>query len=309
MRRVLVTGACGFLGRNVSDYFHKKGFEVIGLGYDHWGDEAPRNFGIDKWIEAEVKIENLAKITKKLDCIIHCAGGSSVAYSVVAPLEEYEKTVNSAANILEYARTSQPEAKLIFPSSAAVYGEKKDEPIKESARLTPVSPYGLYKKITEELCDTYCRNFNLSVSIIRFFSIYGNGLRKQLLWDACSKLYSGEKEVTFFGTGRETRDWLHVEDAVAMIYLLSQNCDRYTIVNGGSGSRTTVLEILLHLKTILGSQAEIVMNGSKKEGDPLHYWADLQKLRQWDWYPQKKIESGLEEYVRWFLEDNTNGSR
>lgn len=309
MKRVLVTGGCGFLGRNVTAYFKKKGFEVLALGYDHWGDEHPEDHGIDQWIEAEVSTEHLARITKKLDCIVHCAGGSSVGYSVVAPLEEFEKTVNSAANILEYARISQPEAKLIIPSSAAVYGEKRDEPIKESDSLAPVSPYGLYKKITEELCEVYCRNFDLSVSVIRFFSIYGNGLRKQLLWDGCSKLSSGEKEVTFFGTGRETRDWLHIEDAVALIYALSQNSEKYTIVNGGCGSRTTVLEILLHLRKILGTQAEIVMNGSQKVGDPLHYWADMQKLQRWDWCPQKNLESGLEEYVRWFLKDNKTITR
>lgn len=309
MKRVLVTGACGFLGRNVAAHFKKKGFEVVGLGYDHWGDDHPEDYGIDEWIEAEVNTEYLGKITEKLDCIIHCAGGSSVGYSVVAPLEEFEKTVNSAANILEYARTSQPETKLIFPSSAAVYGERRDQPIKETDSLAPVSPYGLYKKITEELCEAYCRNFGLSVSVIRFFSIYGNGLRKQLLWDACSKLSSGDKEVTFFGTGKETRDWLHIDDAVALIYVLSQDSKRYTVVNGGCGSRTTVLEILLHLKKMLGTPSDIVMNGSQKEGDPLHYWADLQTLQQWDWCPRKNIESGLEEYVRWFLQDSTNTNR
>ena len=303
MKRVLVTGACGFLGRNVSTYFKKKGFEVLGLGYGHWGDEQPEEHGIDKWVDGDVCTTNLLKITKKLDCIVHCAGGSSVGDSVVAPLEEFEKTVNSASNILEYARVSQTEAKLVFPSSAAVYGEKDDAPIQESDSLTPVSPYGFYKKMTEELCESYCRNFNLSVSVIRFFSIHGNGLKKQLLWDACTKLSAGDKEVAFFGTGRETRDWLHIEDAVALIYVMSQTGERYTIVNGGSGKRSTVLDILLQLKKILGIPAEIVMNGSQKVGDPLHYWADIQRLRQWDWCSQKSLENGLEEYVSWFLEN------
>lgn len=306
MKRVLVTGACGFLGRNVAAFFKKNGFEVVGLGHGPWGSGHPEEYGINEWIEDDVSIVSLLKITKKLDCIIHCAGGSSVGHSVVAPMDEFQKTVNSAINILEYTRISQPGAKLVFPSSAAVYGEKGDEPIKESESLAPVSPYGFYKKITEELCESYGRNFNLSVSVIRFFSIYGIGLRKQLLWDACSKLSAGDKEVTFFGTGRETRDWLHIDDAVALIYLMSQTNGKNFIINGGSGKRKTVLDILIRLKKILGSSTEIIMNGSQKKGDPLHYWADIQHLHQLGWLPQKNLENGLEEYVKWYLADIKN---
>ncbi len=304
MKRVLVTGACGFLGRNVAACFKKHGFEVSGLGHDHWGVERLEDYGIDQWIEADVNISSLKKIKQKLDCIVHCAGGSSVGNSIVSPMSEFQKTVNSAINVLEYTRIYQPEAKVIFPSSAAVYGEKEDKPIKESESLSPVSPYGFYKKMTEELCESYARNFNLSIAVIRFFSIYGIGLKKQLLWDACTKLSAGSKEVTFFGTGKETRDWLHIEDAVALIYLMSQVSERYTVVNGGGGGRKTVLDILLQIKKLLGTRAEVVMNGNRKQGDPVHYWADIEKLRYRGWRPRKSMENGLKEYVNWFQGDS-----
>ncbi len=306
MKRVLVTGAHGFLGRHTAAHFKKHGYEVIGIGHGFWKKENPENFGIDQWIEADVAIRSLAKITKKIDCVVHCAGGSSVGYSVAVPMLEFQKTVTSTINVLEYIRISQPAAKLIVPSSAAVYGEKEDEPIQELDSLKPVSPYGFYKKITEELCEAYAGNFNLSIVVIRFFSIYGNGLRKQLLWDACTKLSSNSRKVIFYGTGEETRDWLHVEDAVALIYLMSQVSDRYTIVNGGGGRRETVLDILVQIKKLLGTRSEIVMNGNRKEGDPLHYWADIAKLQHYGWRPQKNIGNGLEEYVNWFQEDKKN---
>lgn len=304
MKRVLVTGACGFLGRHVAACFRKNGFNVSGLGHGHWGSASPKNHGIDQWILADVTMSSLKKLRKKFDCIIHCAGGSSVGYSVNFPMEEFQKTVNSAINVLEYTRIYQPEAKVIFPSSAAVYGEKRDEPLKESENLAPVSPYGFYKKITEELCESYARNFNISVSVIRFFSIYGTGLKKQLLWDACTRLSSGSKEAVFFGTGKETRDWLHIEDAVNLIYLMSQVNEGFRVVNGGSGERETVLKILLRLKKILDTEVEVVMNGNCKEGDPLHYWADIAKLRYLGWKPQKDLEIGLLEYVDWFQENS-----
>ncbi len=298
-----MTGAHGFLGRHAAAHFKKHGYEVIGIGHGSWEDESPDNFGIDQWIEADIDICSLSKIKKRIDCVVHCAGGSLVGPSLDRPFAEFHKTVTSAANVLEYIRVCQPAATLVFPSSAAVYGEKDDGPIKESESLSPVSPYGFYKKITEELCESYAGNFNLSVAVIRFFSLYGNGLKKQLLWDACTKLSSDSKEVAFLGTGKETRDWLHVDDAVALIYVMSQVGDGYVVVNGGGGKRKTVLDILLQVKKLLGTQAEIVMNGGRKKGDPLHYWADIASPMNYGWRPQKNIENGLKEYVHWFQEN------
>lgn len=301
MKRVLVTGACGFLGRNVANFFKKNGYEVIGIGHGQWQQEDPESSGIDQWIGSEINNHNLSKIKNRIDCIVHCAGGSSVGHSVTAPLLEFQRTVTSTINVLEYIRIAQPSARVVFPSSAAVYGEKDDTPIIESAPLEPVSPYGFYKKISEELCESYSKNFNLSVSVIRFFSIYGIGLKKQLLWDACSKFSAGNEEVTFFGTGKETRDWVHIEDAVSLVYMASHICERYMIVNGGSGTRITVKEILVQLKQLLGTQAEIVMNGYRKTGDPIHYWANIEKQKCFGWKPQMKIEDGLAEYVKWYI--------
>lgn len=300
MKKVLVTGGYGFLGRCVAAYFKAKGFYVSAIGHGHWGVERMEDYGIDQWITADVTLENLIKFDHDFFCIIHCAGGSSVGNSVVSPMAEFEKTVNSAINVLEYMRMYQPTAKLVIPSSAAVYGEKQDEPIKESASLVPVSPYGFYKKITEELCESYAKTFGLNVSVIRFFSIYGAGLKKQLLWDACMKLTGDTKQVTFFGTGRETRDWLHVEDAVGLMYFLTSNIEGYMVVNGGSGMRETVYSILLQIHETLRSRVDVVMDGSQKEGDPKHYWADIEKMQSLGWQPRKSIQQGLEEYVAWF---------
>ncbi len=300
MNRVLVTGAHGFLGRHTAAYFKKHGYEVIGIGHGSFEDENPENFGIDQWIESDVDIYSLAKIKETIDCVVHCAGGSSIGPSLACPLAEFHKTVTTAANILEYIRICQSTATLILPSSAAVYGEKGDKPIKEIESLNPVSPYGFYKKITEELCASYASNFNLSVTIIRFFSIYGNGLRKQLLWDACSKLSFGNREVAFFGTGEETRDWLHIDDAVHLIYNLGQVHKGYAIYNGGSGHRQTNAQTINVLSELLGRTRQVRFNQEVRMGDPKHYWADIQKIRDLGLEPQKKIQNGLREYVDWF---------
>ncbi len=300
MKRVLVTGAYGFLGRHTALLFKQKGYDVIGIGHGHWGFQNPEEFGLDQWIEADVDQAGLSLITGPIDCVIHCAGGSSVGHSMEHPLREFHRTVNSTVDVLEFIRLKYPQTKLIYPSSAAVYGDQPDIPLAEGCKSAPISQYGFYKKITEGLCESYARNFNIPVSVIRFFSIYGAGLRKQLLWDGCTKLCSGEEDVTFYGTGSETRDWLHVKDATELIYLLAQSQEEYDVFNGGSGSRITVRKILLILAEELQTSSKICMGNESKKGDPKHYWADISKAQELGWTAQYKVADGLREYVKWF---------
>ncbi len=300
MKRILITGAHGFLGRNTATLFKQKGTEVIGIGHGHWGFEKPEYFGLDKWIEADINQVGLSHVRGRIDCVIHCAGGSSVGYSLSHPLREFKRTVNSTVHVLEFIRTKHPDASIIYPSSAAVYGDQLDIALSEESELVPVSPYGFYKKIVEDLCGSYARNFGISTVVIRFFSIYGAGLQKQLLWDGCNKLCSGKETVSFYGTGNETRDWIHVEDAAELIYLLSNSPRGFEIVNGGSGTRIAVRKILSMLSNELETNVDILMGNENKPGDPKHYWADIAKVQKLGWAPRVKTEDGLREYVQWF---------
>ena len=139
------------------------------------------------------------------DLIVHCAGGSSVGQSVREPFLDFNRNVPPMANLLEYMR------RRLLPvmrqnwwccSTAAVYGEQAVQPLAESRPAAPISPYGVHKRICEELCICHARNDRLSVAIIRLFSVYGPGLRKQLLWDACHKASTGERR--FSGTGQRS---------------------------------------------------------------------------------------------------------
>lgn len=304
MRVVLITGTHGFLGRHTSRLFKKKDCRVIGVGHGHWDFENPGEYGIDQWIEADVDYYSLAKINEKLDCVIHCAGGSSVGYSVIHPLRDFHRTVTSSINILEYIRQYQPQARFIYPSSAAVYGKNEYGPIREDAPLEPVSPYGFHKKMVEDLCLSYSQNFGISTSIARFFSIYGKGLKKQLLWDACNKIQQAGEEAVFFGTGEETRDWIHVKDAARLLYILSQPENNVQIVNGGSGEVRTVREIIEYVACLFETQAKVEFNHISREGDPKHYWADIMRATACGWAPQLNLQQGLKEYVGWYREQS-----
>ena len=130
--------------------------------------------------------------------------GSSVGQSISNPLLDFKKTVLSTSNLLEFLEKNLS-SKIIFASSAAVYGDIHNGPIKENDKCEPFSPYGCNKFIAEKLLDTYSKNFNISSCVIRFFSIYGTGSKKQLIWDICTKLNRNQKTIELFGNGKEMK--------------------------------------------------------------------------------------------------------
>ncbi|MDX2416355.1 MAG: NAD(P)-dependent oxidoreductase [Xanthomonadales bacterium] len=301
--KILITGGCGFLGRHCLLHFSQNGFEVHGIGRGHYGNET---LPYSSWREAAITTQNLLEIGVGFEAIIHCAGGSSVAMSFDSPSIDYNNTVTTTSETLEYIRLYSPATKLVIPSSAAVYGESGTLRNSVSSPLNPSSPYGVHKKMAEDLCLAYQQFFNVDVSIIRFFSIYGPGLRKQLIWDACQKLYSAKGTVGFWGTGEETRDWLYVSDAVELIDAVISTRNPPKILNGGTGKGTTIQEVLYSLAELMGFSHELIcFKGEKKTGDPSHYLADLRETKLLGWRSSIKLGDGLKRYLDWFKATRT----
>jgi UDP-glucose 4-epimerase len=299
-RTVLVTGGAGFLGRAVAREYAQRGWNVIGIGLSSWtGDEAHMS-GFSTWHSANVDLVGLSRITTLVDVVVHCAGNGSVPYSQAYPSEAYCRTVHTTAAVLEFCRSLPRPPMIVYPSSAAVYGAAPDEALSESSPSNPVSPYGYHKRMTEDLLASYARHGGPRAAIIRFFSIYGPGLDKQLLWDASKKLTAGEPSVTFWGTGGETRDWIHVSDAARLVVAAAQLDDSFTVLNGGSGQRSTVLDSLALLREHLGSTSGIEFNGEMRSGDPRHYLADMTRAHAIGWLPKVSLNEGFQEYAKWF---------
>lgn len=296
----LVTGGSGFLGRAAALGFRAAGHRVVGIGHGAWTVEQAKAHGFDSWYESDVSLASLSALGERFDVVVHCAGTGSVGFSLTNPLEAFQKTVQGTAELLEYMRRTESKAMLVYPSSAAVYGAADDRPLRENAKPNPVAPYGDHKIIAEGLLKSYARYFGARVAVIRFFSIYGPGMAKQLLWDAANKLSSGARDVTFWGTGEETRDWIHVTDAASLMVKATECSAPFTVMNGATGQRVTVSEVLHMLKRALGVDVDIRFNGNVRAGDPRFYWADVSRLRQLGVEPTVPLEQGLAEYARWF---------
>ncbi|SPF42698.1 NAD-dependent epimerase/dehydratase (fragment) [Syntrophobacter sp. SbD1] len=192
--------------------------------------------------------------------------------------------------------------RIVYPSSAAVYGAATVLPLSEAIPPNPISPYGLHKRIVEDLCGYYSARWNVPAALVRFFSLYGEGLRKQLLWDACNKARDGA--FTFFGTGNELRDWLHVSDAAELFLLAAENAGVHCpVVNGGTGTGHTVRDIVTQTGLLWSPQAVPEFSKISKPGDPCHLVANIRNAQSWGFTPKVELASGLAAYVRWFRKE------
>lgn len=298
-----VTGAAGFIGSYTSRVLAEDGWTVGGLGIGFQGNEASlKANGINRWKEDLVTLDSLRALSQEMgvpDAVIHCAGSGSVTLSFQHPQKDFLKNVNTTLDVLEFARQCECIPKIVVPSSAAVYGSVCRMPISESCPQNPISPYGRHKVIMEDVCHSYAENWGIRISVVRLFSIYGEGLRKQLMWDACCKAQKGD--FNFFGTGNEIRDWLHVLDAARLmrdaVGFASSQC---TVVNGGTGIGISVKNLVERIGLLWTPKRIPSFSGKTKIGDPTHYIADCRKLSRLGFTPSVAFEEGLVEYVTWF---------
>lgn len=299
VKTALVTGAFGFIGRHVARQLAREDWRVIGLGHGSWAREEYQKWGIAEWHVADITIETLVTYSEHPSIIMHCAGSGSVGFSMTYPYQDFQRTVATTLAILEYARMYAPKSQIVYPSSAGVYGVVQKLPIAEADPLSPSSPYGVHKRIAEELCESYAQHFGISVAVVRLFSVYGDGLRKQLLWDAAQKIMRGDNH--FFGTGEEIRDWLYVEDAARLLIVAADHASaRCPIVNGGSGEGIKVCDILTELFACFERSDEPNFSGMTRSGDPAGYQADISLASGWGWQPITNWRIGLKEYTDWF---------
>ena len=303
MKTILITGGLGFLGKNVAKHYHSLGYKVYGIGHGKIPTEELNTFGFHQWFESSVDLSALKSLDIKPDYILHAGGSGSVPHSYSNPFQDFVKTVDSTAQLLEYIKTHCPSAQLIYPSSPAVQGAHQATPIKVTDPCHPISPYGSHKLMAEQLCNSYSKNFGLKINIIRFFSIYGEGLKKQLLWDASNRLLLEKQNAEFWGTGEDVRDWIHIDDAVDLIAKVFETATNLPIINGASGQGHSVSEILFSLKEHLNSKATISFKGEQKKGDPSYYVAELSESNSLGWNPKVKLSDGLKRYATWIKKE------
>ena len=297
----LVLGAGGFIGRHTARSLANRGCTVIGLGHGRWTANEARSFGVHRWIETDITLDSLLRLdlSKPVDCIVHCAGSGAVSYSYEEPWNDFQRATVTTAAVLEWIRRQSYRPRLVLVSSAAVYGDHGDADLTESSVRSPISPYGFHKLSAEMLCESSSHFFEIPISVVRLFSVYGEGLRKQLLWDAMSKFDRGEG--CFFGTGNELRDWIHVDDAASLLALAGLSRQSSFEVYNGANQQANTAQVLLQLAAASSRDRLPCFTGVTHAGNPYRLTADCSHAHyRLDWAPKIRLEEGLLRYANWY---------
>lgn len=296
-KKVLITGASGFIGSKLLEKFKHEGYAVTG-----WDRNDTIINGV---IVVSVQMNDKGSVVDALhkcnpDIIIHCAGSADVGKSVANPEMDYEGNVTLTHNLLFAIHKCGLEKKrFVFLSSAGVYGNPLNLPITEDMSLNPLSPYAVHKVMCEDLCSYFNKNYGADIKIARIFSAYGVGLRKQIFWDMHMKAEKTGK-LEMLGTGNESRDYIHISDVIQSLYLLATTESDEMIFNVANGEETTIRQATDWFAECAGiSEDQISFNGLVREGDPINWRADNSKIKRLGYKKSVEMKDGLQEYVDW----------
>ena len=300
MKKILITGSHGFLGRNISKILSKKSYIVHGIGNGNWTKNYYKKWGFDYLLNGEVNLKNLSKNFKNFDYIIHCAGSGKVGLPYK---KDFNKNVNSTKSVLEFVKRSSPKSKVIYLSSYSVYGENYRFKLKENFKTKPVSIYAKNKKKAENLCLNYSNKYNSDLLIMRVASLYGEGLEKQFIYDACQKLTN--KINNFYGTGEEKRDFIHISDMCKLVlHFIKKDFQGSNVVNCGTGNGQKIKDVLNLILKHLNVNITPIFNRAGLKDNPKNLIANIKKLENSGFSPKKNFNAGIKQYINWFKKNN-----
>lgn len=300
---VLITGSNGFIGRAISLRMQKENYTVY-----EWSREGLflNNSKIQSFVIEKPEDAEKVLLIVKPDIVMHCAGSADVNYSVQHPYEDLSSNYITTHNILFAMKKTGVTSRFVLFSSAAVYGNPVKLPMSEEEPIHPLSPYALHKRAAEEVCLYMNKNYHMDVKILRLFSVYGPGLKKQIFWDMYHKVKESGR-LNLMGSGEESRDYIYIDDLVEAVILVALDEGRDIIYNIANGEETTIYKAAMTFAKYMKIPQEVVtFSGRRREGDPINWRADITKLKMLGYKRKYSFEDGVEEYVDWLDEFNTS---
>ena len=299
MKTVLITGVAGFIGRYVARHFSAQGWSVVGI------DNAPPENAPTANLKAYQRLQmpdvalNSFVQAHQPDVCIHCAGRASVGLSMTDPLADFYANTVLTFEILDTLRLSAPSCRLIFLSSAAVYGNPESLPVSETQSTAPLSPYGFHKLQGEQLCLEFAKVHSLQTASVRIFSAYGPGLRRQVVWDICQKALT-QNTVQLQGTGQESRDFIHALDIARALMIIANSASMQgEVYNLAVGREVTIAELACLVLAVLEYEGLPQFDGFVPVGNPSNWKADVSKLSTLGFSPAVSLEQGIKTFANW----------
>ncbi len=304
MSKYLITGGAGFIGANLVKKLLSDGHEVVVVDNYAGGKREDRIFDGAKYIDEDVgNLDKINEICKeKFDGIFHMAALPRVSYSVEHPVETHQTNVTGTLNVL-FAAKENNIRRVVFCSSAAVYGDQEKTPMDETLQPRPVSPYGLHKLMGEQYCSLFSTLYGVETVSLRYFNVYGPYFDPEgayaLVVGKFIEQRKNNQPMTVCGDGEYYRDYIHVLDVISanLAAMESTAVGKGEIINIGSGESCSVNDLV----KMIGGPA---VNIAPRQGDPLRTEADIGKAKELlGWAPEIKLEDGIAELKKeWGIE-------
>nr|WP_306811211.1 NAD-dependent epimerase/dehydratase family protein [Enterococcus hirae] len=307
----MITGGAGFIGSTLANHLGKENVVIV---VDDLSMGKVENLEMDRnitFIEGDVAdsvlMEEIIR-ANQFDYIFHLAAVASVADSVARPVETHRVNFESVLMLLELVRKYQPNLKrIVFSSSAAVYGDEPTLPKKEEFIIRPLTPYAIDKFAAEQYVLDYCHLYDVPGSAVRFFNVYGPNQNPNspysgvisILVDRYKKQLAGEKtSFTLYGDGSQSRDFVYIDDVIqALLLVANKEAALGQQFNVGTGKATTLLTLIQTIDQILETELTLEYQ-PERSGDIHDSLADISKIQSIGYLPNYDVLSGMKSYLK-----------
>ncbi len=310
-KKVLVTGAEGFIGSHLTERLVELGAEVTALvqynSFNNWGwiDSFDKNV-LDS-IKVETgdirELDGMNRIVKGNEVVFHLAALIAIPYSYLSPMAYVRTNVEGTTNVLEACRNHGVE-KIIHTSTSETYGTALYVPIDEKHPMQGQSPYSASKIGADMIAESFYRSFNMPIATVRPFNTYGpRQSARAVIPTIISQILAGKKEIKL-GSLTPTRDFNYVKDtAEAFIKVAESDNTTGQVINAGSNYEISIGDTVKKIINIIGEDIKIICDEDRlrpEKSEVNRLWADNTKIKQLtDWAPKYTIDEGLAETVEW----------
>jgi nucleoside-diphosphate-sugar epimerase len=320
-RKVLLTGAAGFIGSHLAEALLARGYEVTGIdNFDAFYAREVKERNLENarrlpgftFVEADVSRDALP--VEGMEAIIHLAAKPGVRPSLEDPVSYMEANVTATARLLEAARRAGT-TRIVFGSSSSVYGNSTPAPFdEEQPAVSPISPYAASKRAGELLAFAFAHLYPLRIICLRFFTVYGPRQRPDLAIHRFTDLIARGRPIRMHGDGSTERDYTYITDCLdgilaAVEWTAKANPGTVETVNLGGGARVRLDRLIALIAKTLGREAQIERH-PEQPGDVRLTDADLDHAgRVLGFRPRVGIEEGIRKFVDWYQEVHGRQSR
>ena len=306
--RALVTGVAGFIGSTLAERLLTEGADVVGL--DCFTDYYPRPMkernlvalvGHPRFalVESTIQEADLATLLADRTHVFHLAAQAGVRRSWGRDFAVYTANNIEATQVLLEACTQVSLERIVYASSSSVYGDNTPMPMREDARLEPVSPYGVSKLAAEHLCCLYHLNYGLPAVSLRYFTVYGPRQRPDMGFHKFLRAAILNEPIAVYGNGEQTRDFTFVADAVSATIAGANRGIPGRVYNIGGGSRASINQVIEMIARVSGRRPLVTVDPAQK-GDMRHTYADTRLARtDLGFEPAVGLEEGLAAEHKW----------